>query len=129
MAQSRVRRMAPGGGTEERPAQVGLDQPREVVVQEVTRESGHALAKSMGYQRPAFCKASQELKSQPKNALIVSVMSSSSFCASGGVEVAVHPVTVVQRRCGIVVDDARLRPETDAAHESVEAGMTPPAGA
>src|SRR5262245_59349238 len=45
---------------------------------EVTWLSGHGLAKSIGYQTPPFCSVSHELKSQPKNELIVSVVSSSS---------------------------------------------------
>ncbi len=43
---------------------------------DVTWLSGQALAKSIGNQVPSLRSASQELKSQPKKALIVSVMSS-----------------------------------------------------
>src|SRR5262245_7489957 len=40
---------------------------------DVTCESGHGFAKSIGYQRPSFRRASHELNSQSKKELIVSV--------------------------------------------------------
>src|SRR6185503_9326570 len=49
---------------------------------EVTCESGQGLAKSIGCHTPSLSSASQELKSQPKNELIVSVVSSSSASSS-----------------------------------------------
>src|SRR6185503_4768052 len=48
---------------------------------DVTCESGHGFAKSMGCHTPSLRSDSHELKSQPKNALIVSVVSRRS-CAS-----------------------------------------------
>jgi hypothetical protein len=51
---------------------------------EVTWESGHGLAKSIGYQMPSRVRISAELKSQPKNALIVSVMSRTSDSSAAG---------------------------------------------
>ena len=85
----------------------------------MTCESGHGFAKSIGYQTPSLRSASQELKSQPKNALIVSVVSRRS-CASSAVTKSVSMrVAVVQRRVGVVLHEVRLRPEADAAHEPV----------
>ena len=44
---------------------------------DVTCESGHGFAKSIGCQTPSLSSASHELKSQPKKLLMVSVVSSS----------------------------------------------------
>src|SRR6185503_7965421 len=49
---------------------------------DVTWLSGQGFAKSIGYQTPSLSSASHELKSQPKNELIVSVVSSSSDSSS-----------------------------------------------
>src|SRR5262245_3337981 len=49
---------------------------------DVTCESGHALAKSIGRNTPSCRSASHELKSHPKNVLIVSVVSTSARSSS-----------------------------------------------
>jgi hypothetical protein len=49
---------------------------------DVTCESGQGLAKSIGNQVPSLRSASHELKSQPKNALMVSVVSRSTSASS-----------------------------------------------
>ena len=85
----------------------------------MTWQSGQPLAKSIGYQQPSRRSASQELKSQPKKLLMVSVMSWSSEASSSPKEIALEPVAVVQRLRRIVVHDADLRPEADAANEEL----------
>src|SRR6185503_19996374 len=49
---------------------------------DVTWLSGQGFAKSIGCQTPSLSSASHELKSQPKNELIVSVVSSSRDSSS-----------------------------------------------
>ena len=72
----RIRRLVAAQNTDQR--MFALISQGKCRWSEVTWLSGQALAKSIGYQVPSLRSASQELKSQPKKALIVSVMSSST---------------------------------------------------
>jgi hypothetical protein len=85
----------------------------------VTWLSGHGLAKSIGCQIPFFSSASHELKSQPKNELIVRVVSPSS-ASSSSTGSPRREVALVQRLRRVVLDRPRLRADPDAAHEAVE---------
>jgi hypothetical protein len=88
---------------------------------EVTCESGQGLAKSMGCHTPSRRSDSQELKSHPKKALMVSVTLRRWSLSAFGQEVGLLRVAVVQGGVGVVQHVPCLRAEADGAHEAVEA--------
>ena len=108
-----------GRGAEDRPAQVGGDEPREVVVQrghlrvgagvgEVDRVPRIALAQRLaGVELPPEERVDRQCRVDDRAALIV------------GHVAVVHRVAIVQRGGRVVAHEPGLRPEADAADEQV----------
>src|SRR4026208_1997723 len=92
----------PGGGTEERPAQGGLDPPWEVVVQGGDLRIGTRIREIDGVPAVGLLQGlagieipAEERVDRERDVLELRLRIRSE-------KVAVHPVTVMQRRCGIV---------------------------